>query len=77
MLRVRQVWVLSYRITGTVEVYEDYDEAKQAGINYITYIGGDYGWNTDEINDEISEFNRFDYCVTVSLQLCVVKEARQ
>ena len=38
MLRVRQVWVLSYRIAGTVEVYEDYDEAKQAGINYITYI---------------------------------------
>ena len=77
MLRVRQVWVLSYRIAGTVEVYEDYDEARQAGINYITYIGDDCSWDTDEINDEISEFNRSDYCETVSLQLCAVKEARQ
>ena len=77
MLRVRQVWVLSYHIPGTVEVYEDYDEAKQAGINYITYIGDDCNWDIDEINDEISEFNCCDYCETVSLQLCVVKEARQ
>lgn len=77
MLRVRSVWVLSYHIPGTVEVYEDYDEAKQAGINYITYIGDDCMWDTDEINDEISEFNCCDYCETVSLQLCDVKEARQ
>lgn len=77
MLRVRSVWVLSYRFAGTVEVYEDYDEAKQAGINYITYIGDDRSWYTDEINEEISEFNRSDYCETVSLQLCDVKEARQ
>lgn len=77
MLRVRSVWVLSYHITGTVEVYEDYDEAKQAGINYITYIGDDCSWDTDKINDEISEFNCCDYCETVSLQLCDVKEARQ
>ena len=77
MLRVRSVLVLSYRIAGTVEVYEDYDEAKQAGINYITYIGDDCSWDIDEINDEISEFNCCDYCETVSLQLCDVKEARQ
>lgn len=77
MLRVRSVWVLSYHIPGTVEVYEDYDEAKQAGINYITYIGDDCSWDTDEINDEISEFNCCDYCETVSLHLCDVKEARQ
>lgn len=77
MLRVRSVWVLSYHIAGTVEVYEDYDEAKQAGINYITYIGDDCSWDTDKFNDEISEFNCCDYCETVSLQLCDVKEARQ
>lgn len=77
MVRVRSVWVLSYHIPGTVEVYEDYDEAKQAGINYITYIGDDCSWDTDEINDEISEFNCCDYCETVSLQLCDVKEARR
>lgn len=77
MLRVRSVWVLSYHIAGTVEVYEDYDEAKQAGINYITYIGDDCSWDTDKINDEISEFNCCDHCETVSLQLCDVKEARQ
>lgn len=77
MLRVRSVWVLSYRIAGTVEVYEDYDEAKQAGINYITYIGDHCSWDTDKINDEISEFNCCDYYETVSLQLCDVKEARQ
>lgn len=77
MLRVRSVWVLSYHIAGTVEVYEDYDEAKQAGINYITYIGNDCSWDTDKINDEISEFNCCNYCETVSLQLCDVKEARQ
>lgn len=76
MLRVRQVWVLSYRIAGTVEVYEDYDEAKQAGINYIIYIGNDCSWDIDEINDEISVFNCCGYCETVSLQLCDVKEAR-
>ena len=77
MLRVRQVWVLSYHVAGTVEVYEDYDEAKQAGINYITYIGDDCNWDIDEINDEISEFICCDYCETVSLQLCDVKEVRQ
>ena len=74
---MRQVFVLRYKYPNKVEAFESYDDAVNAGVDFIVEMGD---WNIrseDEINDEVSAFIEYKTCEVVELYCCEVKEARQ
>ena len=74
---MRQVFVLRYKYPNKVEAFESYDDAVNAGVDFIVEMGD---WNIqseDEINDEVSAFIEYKSCEVVELYCCEVKEARQ
>lgn len=74
---MRQVYVLRYQGPNVIEVFESYDDAVEAGVEFITEIGEYSTWPEDEINDEVSAFIKYKVCEMVELYCCEVKEARQ
>lgn len=74
---MRQVYVLRYKGPDIVEAFESYDDAVNAGVEFITEIGTYNAWSEDEINSEISAFIKYKVCEIVDLYCCEVKEARQ
>ena len=74
---MRQVYVLRYKYPNAVEAFESYDDAVNAGVEFITEIGTCSDWSEDEINDEVSAFIEYKTCEAVELYCCEIKEARQ
>ena len=72
-----EVFVLRYKYPNVVEVFESYDEAVDAGVEFITEMGACNAWSEDEINDEVSAFTEYKTCEAVELYCCDIKEARQ
>ena len=74
---MRHVYVLRYKYPNAVEAFESYDDAVDAGVEFITEIGKYSTWPEDEINDEVSAFIEYKVCEVVELYCCGVKEACQ
>lgn len=74
---MRQVYVLRYKGPDIVEAFESYDDAIEAGVEFITEMGEYSTWPEDEINDEVSAFIKYKVCEMVELYCCEVKEVRQ
>lgn len=74
---MRQVYVLRYKGPNVTEVFESYDDAVEAGVEFITEMGEANGLSEMEINEEVYEFVRFKDVETVECYCCEVKEARQ
>lgn len=71
------IYVLRYKYPNAVEAFESYDDAVDAGVEFITEMGEANGLSEMEINDEVSEFIQFKNTEAVELYCCEVKEARQ
>ena len=69
--------MLRYKYPNVVEVFESYDDAVDAGVEFITEMGACNAWSEDEINDEVSAFIEYKTSEAVELYCCEVKEARQ
>lgn len=74
---MKEVFVLRYKYPNVVEVFESYDDAVDAGVEFITEMGACNAWSEDEINDEVSAFIEYKTSEAVELYCCEVKEARQ
>ena len=74
---MRQIYVLRYKYPNKVEAFESYDDAVNAGVEFMTEIGACSDWSEDEINDEISAFIEYKTCEAVELYCCDIKEALQ
>ena len=74
---MKEVYVLRYKCLNDVEAFESYDDAVDAGVEFITEMGEANGLSEMEINDEVSEFVQFKNAETVELYCCEVKEAHQ
>lgn len=74
---MKEVFVLRYKYPNVVEAFESYDDAVDAGVEFITEMGGANGLSEMEINDEVSEFVQFKNVEAVEFYRCEVKEARQ
>ena len=74
---MRQIYVLRYKYPNKVEAFESYDDAVNAGVEFITEIGACSDWSEDEINDEVSAFTEYKTCEAVELYGCDIKEAHQ
>lgn len=74
---MRQVFILRYKYPNVVEAFESYDDAIDAGVEFITEIGKANGLSEMELNDEVSAFVEYKNCETVEFYCCDVKEARQ
>lgn len=74
---MRQVFVLRYKYPNRAEAFESYDDAVNAGVEFITEMGKWNAWSEDEINDEVSAFVEYKNCEAVEFYCCDVKEARQ
>ena len=74
---MKEVFVLRYKYPNKVEAFESYDDAVNAGVEFITEIGACSDWSEDEINDEVSAFTEYKTCEAVELYCCDIKEARQ
>ena len=74
---MKEAFVLRYKYPNAVEAFESYDDAVDAGVEFITEIGGANGLSEMEINDEVSEFVQFKNVEAVEFYRCEVKEARQ
>lgn len=74
---MRQIYVLRYKYPNKVEAFESYDDAVNAGVEFITEIGACSDWSEDEINDEVSAFTEYKTCEAVELYCCDIKEVRQ
>ena len=71
------IYVLRYKYPNVVEAFENYDDAVDAGVEFITEMGECNAWSEDEINDEVSSFIEYKTCEAVELYCCEVKEERQ
>lgn len=74
---MKEVFVLRYKYPNVVEAFESYDDAVDAGVEFITEMGACNAWSEDEINDEVSAFIEYKTSEAVELYCCEVKEARQ
>lgn len=74
---MKEVFVLRYKYPNVVEAFESYDDAVDAGVEFITEMGGANGLSEMEINDEVSEFVQFKNAEAVEFYRCEVKEACQ
>ena len=74
---MKEVFVLRYKYPNVVEAFESYDDAVDAGVEFITEMGGANGLFEMKINDEVSEFVQFKNAEAVEFYRCEVKEARQ
>ena len=74
---MKEVFVLRYKYPNVVEAFESYDDAVDAGVEFITEMGGANGLSEMEINDEVSEFVQFKNVEAVEFYHCAVREARQ
>lgn len=74
---MKEVFVLRYKYPNAVEAFESYDDAVDAGVEFIIEMGGANGLSEMEINDEVSEFVQFKNAEAVEFYRCEVKEARQ
>lgn len=74
---MKEVFVLRYKYPNVVEAFESYDDAVDAGVEFITEMGEANGLSEMEINDEVSEFVQFKNAEAVEFYCCNVKEARQ
>lgn len=74
---MKEVFVLRYKYPNAVEAFESYDDAVDAGVEFIIEMGGANGLSEMEINDEVSEFIQFKNAEAVEFYRCEVKEARQ
>ena len=74
---MRQVVVLRYKYPNKVEAFESYDDAVNAGVDFIVEMGAWNAWSEDEINDEVSAFIEYATSESLELYCCEVKEARQ
>ena len=74
---MRQVYVLRYKYPNKVEAFESYDDAVNAGVDFIVEMGDWNIWSEDEINDEVSAFIEYAASEAVELYCCEIKEARQ
>ena len=74
---MKEVFVLRYKYPNEVEAFESYDDAVDAGVEFITEIGACNAWSEDEINDEVSAFIEYKTSEAVELYCCEVKEAHQ
>ena len=72
-----QVFVLRYKYPNRAEAFESYDDAVNAGVDFIVEMGDWNIWSEDEINDEVSAFIEYKTCEVVELYCCEVKEARK
>ena len=71
------IYVLRYKYPNVVEAFENYDDAVDAGVEFITEMGEVNGLSEMEINDEVSEFIQFKNTESVEFYCCEVKEALQ
>lgn len=74
---MRQVFVLRYKYPNKAEAFESYDDAVNAGVEFITEMGVWNAWSEDEIDDEVSAFVEYKNCEAVEFYCCKVKEAHQ
>lgn len=74
---MKEVFVLRYKYSNVIEAFESYDDAVDAGVEFITEMGEANGLSEMEINDEVSEFVQFKNTEAVEFYRCEVKEARQ
>ena len=74
---MRQVFILRYKYPNEVEAFESYDDAMDAGVDFISQIGNYENWPLEDINDAVSEFVQFKDTEVVEFYCCNVKEACQ
>ena len=74
---MKEVFVLRYKYPNVVEAFESYDDAVDAGVEFITEVGAWNAWSEDETNDEVSAFIEYKTCEAVEFYCCEVKEACQ
>lgn len=58
----------------TGKAFKTYEEAIAYGIGEIEKIGKLYEWDFDSIQEEISQFKRYEDCTTVTLYTVPVVE---
>ena len=61
---MRQVFILRYKGPNVVEAFESYDDAIDAGVEFITEMGACSVLSEDEINGEVSTFSEDRVCDT-------------
>ena len=69
--------MLRYKYPNRVEAFESYDDAINAGVDFIAEMGAWNTWSEDEINDEVSAFIEYATSESLELYCCEVKGARQ
>lgn len=74
---MKEVFVLYYKGPNVVAAFENYDDAIEAGVEFITEMGEANGLSEMEINDKVSEFVQFKNAEAVEFYCCIVNEARQ
>lgn len=74
---MREIFVLRYKNLNMIEAFESYDDAIEAGVEFITEMGEANGLSEMEINDKVSEFVQFKNAEAVEFYCCKVNEARQ
>lgn len=74
---MKEVFVLYYKGPNVVAAFESYDDAIEAGVEFITEMGEANGLSEMEINDKVSEFVQFKNAEAVEFYCCHVNEARQ
>lgn len=74
---MRQVYVLRYKGPDIVEAFESYDDAIDAGAEYVAEMGTSDGWSEDKLSEELRLFIKYKDCEIVEFYCCEVKEARQ
>lgn len=74
---MRQVYVLRYKGPNVIEVFESYDDAVEAGVEFITEMGEANGLSEMEINGEVSKFVQFKNAEAVEFYCCNVEEVRK
>lgn len=74
---MKEVFLIRYKNLNQIEAFEDFDDAMNAGADYISQMGADLNWTEDEINDEICSFIDYNDVDLVEFYSCEVKEARQ
>ena len=74
---MREVFLIRYKNSNQIEAFEDFDDAMNAGVDYISQMGAELNWTEDEINDEVCSFIDYNDVDLVEFYPCEVKEARQ
>lgn len=64
---MKEIFLIRYKNSDQVEAFEDFDDAMNAGVDYISQMGEELNWTEYEINDEVCSFIDFEESCFVEL----------